>query len=657
MTDRWRRTADLVGLPGMPGERSIRLHGAARGWASRRVRAKGGLTVEWLQSSLPREAQTALCAKRGEAAPSSSHATAPAEGGPGAQGAPPSAILPDDGRGAIVDARVEILAAFEAWRRKRGKPAIRGLREWADIYSATGVGVSEEARALYPTVAWNTLQRWRDAHSACKLTGLLPGCGGRVSGIDADPELRALLEGCLFGNPHHITAAHLLEAAEVRLPDREPPSISQIRRFARRWRAENAEAISAVADPDGHRSRSRPAFGSLSEGVDALNALWELDSTIADVMCVDGKRYALIAAIDVWSRRVKVLVAPTSKAAAIAALVRRCLIAWGPPQAVKTDQGADYVSKHLRHIWLDLGIEHIPVAKFSPEKKPFIERFFGTLGRDLFSRIEGFTGHNVEQAEKLRSRKAFAQRRGDEPVATFRCELTPEQLQARIETWCSAKYERREHGGLEGLSPFEKAASWTGERRRVDERGLDILLAPPAGNGERTVWKDGIKLGGRNYIAAELGHWMRQKVHVRQDPADWRRIFVFTLTVPRTFICIAEDRMAPDVDRKGIAARALANWQADNRGHRKKARDLDREHRPASIAGEVLDRAARQAEDVIAFPGRAEKHESDGIAAAAAAQDAADEADAPTEQRQTGTGGSARVLAAMRRFHREEIDD
>ncbi|MCY4548162.1 MAG: Mu transposase C-terminal domain-containing protein [Defluviicoccus sp.] len=638
----WHRTAELVGLPGMPnGPRPIQLHGPRRGWVCREARWGRRRVLEWLETSLPAETQAAL---RGAAAP--------------APDAPlPFVLPPDDTRGAIADARVEILAAFEAWRRARGLPLVRALREWAEIYKATGAGVSEETSALIPSVAWNTMQRWRAAHAARKLTGLVPGSGGRVSGIDADPELRALLEGCLFDNPHHITAAHLLEAVEARLPDREPPSISQVRRFARRWRAENAEAISAVADPDGHRSRSRPAFGSASEAVEGLNALWELDSTIADVMCGDGKRYALIGGIDVWSRRPKALVAPTSRAAAIAALVRRCLLDWGAPRIVKTDQGADYVSQHLRHVWLDLGIEHIPVGKFSPEKKPFIERFFGTLSRDLFCRLEGFTGHNVAQAERLRSRKAFAQQCGDEPVATFRCALTPEELQARIETWCQAIYERRTHGGLDGLSPFQKAASWTGERRRVDERGLDILLAPPAGNGERTVWKEGIKLGGRHYIAPELGHWMRRKVHVRHDPADWRRIFVFTLTVPRTFICIAEDCMAPGVDRQGIAARAVANWQADNRGHRKKARDLAREHRPGSIAGEVLDRAARRADDVIAFPAPAERHESDGLAAAAQAQDAADAADSPQEQRNTGTGGRDRFLAAARRFYREKLDD
>ena len=647
MTDRWHRTRDLVGLPGVPGARSIQLHGAKRGWASRQIATDRRGTLEWLETSLPRETQAALRLSRGES---------PAASAEEVGRVAPSALPPDDGLGAIADARAEIVAAFRRWHRDRPLPLVAALREWSGIYRETGAGVSEETRALIPSVAWNTLQKWRLAWLDRKATGLLPGRGGRVSVIDAAPEIRDYVEALLFHNPNHTTAAHLREAIEARFPGRECPSIASIRRWTRRWRAENAEALSAVSDPDGHRSRSKPAFGSRSEAVDALNALWELDSTMADVLCVDGKRYALVAAIDVWSRRTKVLVAPTSKAAAIAALVRRCLLDWGVPKVVRTDNGADYTSRHLRQVFDDLDIEHDVVPPFSPDKKPFIERLIGTLARDLFCRLEGFTGHNVAQAEKLRSRKAFAQRRGDEAIATFRCDLGPEDLQARIETWCSAVYERRPHGGLEGQSPFERAASWAGERRRVAERGLDILLAEPAGNGVRTVWKEGIKVDGGHYIAAELGHWMRRKVHVRKDPADWGRIFVFTLDAPRTFICVAEDPLRTGIDRSVVAAKAVANWNARNRAHRKRARDLDREHRPASAVDEVLDRATKLADQVVLFPARAEKHETDALAAAEAASDATDQADVPAEQRRTGTGGNI-VLAAMRKVYRRENDD
>ena len=117
MTARWLRTADLVGLPGMPnGPRPIQLHGPRRGWVCREAAWGNRTILEWLESSLPREAQDALRLARGE--------EAPAEGGPAV---PPPVLPPDDGRAAVADARVEIVAAFEGWYELRIAP-IRDLR-------------------------------------------------------------------------------------------------------------------------------------------------------------------------------------------------------------------------------------------------------------------------------------------------------------------------------------------------------------------------------------------------------------------------------------------------------------------------------------------------------------------------------------------------
>ena len=53
------------------------------------------------------------------------------------------------------------------------------------------------------------------------------------------------------------------------------------------------------------------------------------------MICADGKRYAIVAALDIMSRRVLVL--PTSRATAIAALLRRCILECGVPETVRTD--------------------------------------------------------------------------------------------------------------------------------------------------------------------------------------------------------------------------------------------------------------------------------------------------------------------------------
>ena len=662
MTERWHHTKDLAGLPGMPnGPRPITLHGPRRGWVCREVSWGRRTRLEWLESSLPQETQAALRQSRGEEAPPSwtTPAAEPAEGAcPGAEEATPppapasSASLPHAGRAAVADARAELVLAFGRWHAGQGLALVPALREWTRIYNDSGAGISEETRALVPAVAWNTLHRHRNAFLARGVMGLLPGTGGRTGSLDADQVLRETAEALLFERPHHTTAKQICRALAARHPDRETPSISTIRRFVRRWRADNAHALSAVADPDGHRSRLMPSFGDAAEGVERLNQLWELDSTTADVMCSDGRRYAIVAAIDVWSRRARAMAVPTSRTTAIAALVRRCLLDWGVPETVRTDEGADYTSRHLGRVFAELGVEHEVLPPYSPDRKPFIERFIETISHDLFCQLAGFTGHNVAQAEILRARKSFAARRGEEPVATFRCGLTAEKLQAKIDAWCETLYGREPHAGLGGATPHLRAASWAGGRRRVDERGLDVLLAEAAGDGRRKVAKKGIHVDGGEYIAAELGFHMGDWVHVRRDPADWGRIFVFTDDgEDRRFVCVAEDPVRTGIDRREVAARARANWKARSRADRQRARDLKRRHDPEAAIAAVLDAAEAEASRLLAFPAPMEVHRTAALDAAAEAQDAADEADAPPE-RKTGTGGDAHI-ELFKRFYQE----
>ena len=623
MTDRWHRTKDLVGLPGMPrAARPIRLHGARRGWRCREVKWGARTVLEWLESSLPLETQTALRLARGEEAPGSS---LPAPAADGARETPSAVSIIDKGAGAVVDARLEIIAAFERWRGRRQEGRDAALREWCALYAESGAGVSDETRALIPSVGWSTMRRWIWDRAEHGIQGLLPGAGGRTSEIDRDPEVRDFVEVKIRRNPNHITAEQIRRALAARFRDRKTPSISCIRRWARAWRRENAFDLSANADPDGHRNRTMPAGGSESAPIQALNELWELDSTRLDVICADGKRYAIIAAIDVWSRRFKVLVTPESRATAIAALFRRCLLDWGVPEWVRMDQGADYTSKHVLRIISDLGILPDFCPPYRPDKKPFIERAIGTLSRDLLSELPGFTGHDVAQAQKLRARKSFAARRGEGAVETFRCALTPGELQQLLDAWCENIYGRREHGGLDGMSPFQRAASWAGPRRTVDERGLEMLLAPPAGDGRRKVAKKGIKVGNRHYIAGALGHHMDEWVHVRQDLTDPARIAVFTEPDSRgriEFICLAEDVLRTGSDPRSIALEMKRLWRDRSNKARARTRELEREQRSDNSVFEVLDHAAEEAAKIVALPARGAPHSTDAMEEAAKAEEA-----------------------------------
>ena len=504
----------------------------------------------------------------------------------------------------------------------------------AERLVATGTPQADADRMVARSagVSPHTLRRWRLAcrglSSEARLAALIDRPGRGRCGPLTGGEMRDCVEALVYEHGPHLTAPHVKRVLEARYG--EAPSTRALQRWLQAWRADpaNARALSAVSDPDGHRSRRGPALGNREAGVDAPNALWELDSTPADVLCTDG-RHVIVGAIDVWPRRAKVLVVPVSRAVAICALLRRCLIDWGVAGTVRTDEGKDYTSKHLTRVLADLGIVHDVCPPYTPEAKPFIERFFGTLTRDLFAHLPGFTGHSVADRKKIEAKKSLAQRRGKDERETFDIQLTGAELQRKCDQWCDAAYGRRDHGTT-GESPFARMAGWTSPLRQIaDPRLLDALLAEPAvEGGRRTIGKNGISVQWVNYIAPEMGRRIGERVEVRLDPADPARLFVFALD--GTFLFMAKDpeRIGSDrdagCDQAAIASHAKASAKKADGKARRRARALKKQHRPERAMDDVLNAADGQASNVIALPRPGETHETPALKQAARAADARD---------------------------------
>ena len=518
--------------------------------------------------------------------------------------------------------------------------AAAGMRRLeADRIAAGKIGVSASAVGAWRYAAGRVSEAIRvSALLERPRTGRPPTIGRWEA-----EELEALV------NQHgdHLSAEFARQALEARLG--VVINLSTIRRWLKRHRRRNKRAISAVTNPDRHRSLMAPAGGDAAAGIVRINQLWELDSTIADVICLDGRRRALCAAIDIWSRRALFLVAPTSRAIALAALLRRCLLEWGVPEAVRTDEGADYTSRHFLGVLQDLEIAHRPCPPYTPEAKPFVERLIGTVSRGLFAYLPGFAGHSVAQAQAIRARKSFAARRGEAPHITLCAALSPEDLQLRIDVWAEEKYARSAHSGLDGASPWERATSWAGPLTRIgDKRALDMLLEESIG---RTVQKKGVQLGQAFYIAEELGPLVREKVCVRRDPAAPGRIHVYRNLGdgrPGRFVCIAADPARTDIDQAETAARMKAAANRADRDSRARARELKKRLRPEDAMDDVLVCAAERSEKVVALPRRADVHEPPALAEAGRAAQAADETETPISPRRRSA--RARIAAANRSY-------
>lgn len=89
-------------------------------------------------------------------------------------------------------------------------------------------------------------------------------------------------------------------------------------------------------------------IGKADEYIVRLNQEWQTDSTIADIMLNDNKRYNIVGIIDVYSRRAVLHVSETSSSEAVLACLTKALNAFGKPESMRTDNGADFTSIRVK---------------------------------------------------------------------------------------------------------------------------------------------------------------------------------------------------------------------------------------------------------------------------------------------------------------------
>ena len=610
----WLTPAELAGLPGLPKtRRGVHQLASRQEWVSRERQARGG-GREYHISNLPAAARHAVALREIH------EVEAPADG----EAASAEVIeLPRDHSRA--DARVAVIRLLHRYRKLAELSATASRAPFAAAFNDGSIKVEDWVKAAVKSVSAPTLKRW-ESQLRKRGPGGLRGQHGHRKGsgiIDNWPALRQLIIGMIVGHPH-CTAKHVMRAIRARFDggDRALPAYRSVQRWMTAWRAENAQAHLAIANPDAHRSRYQVAGGRADEHVLRLNQLWEMDSTPADVMLVDG-RHAIIGCIDVYSRRARMLVTPTSKAVAIGNCLRNAMLAFGVPETVRTDEGSDYVSHHMSRVLADLAIRHDECPPFTPEMKPFIERFFGTFARDIVELLPGYIGHNVAERQAIEARRSFAERlgkRGD----VVDVSLTAAELQEICDRWCDDIYGRDGHGGLAGKSPFQVAAGWPHPVRRIeDERALDLLLSEaPGGGSTRKVGKKGIRLEGAMFIAPELGEFVGRRVEVRLDAADIGRVYLFDADDGR-FLCVAECPERTGVSRKELAVHMKARQRQFIKEQRRQLRATAKAADIDDIAREILD-AARDASNVAAFPRRDDTHDTPALAEAGRAARADD---------------------------------
>jgi transposase InsO family protein len=347
------------------------------------------------------------------------------------------------------------------------------------------------AAAPRPTVSSRSIENWEASLAKRGLAALAGQYGARKGqgAIDRNEDLRTLILGMLVDFPD-IEVGRVMRAIRARLPQEEHPSFRNLQRWIAAWKKANEQLFAAVTNPDAWRSRYKAAGGAASASIARLNQRWEMDGTKGDLRLADGARHTITSCIDVYSRRIKLHVSRTASSAAVASCLRRAILDWGVPEQLGTDNGSDFVSDHMKRVVAGLGIAHDIAPPYTPEHKPFVERAFGTFCRDLVPLLNGFTGHNVADAQAIRSRQSFAQRMMREGGEKIELRMTAAELQHFCDQWTDTVYARDPHSGLNGETPFQRAAAWAHPVRRIEnERALDVLLLPAPDGGIRTITK------------------------------------------------------------------------------------------------------------------------------------------------------------------------
>ena len=520
--------------------------------------------------------------------------------------------------------RREILRSRDAFLAAAGLPKKQGTLLFIREYKAGTIrlpDVPENSFGVRPgkiSLSWATLHRWEKAYEEEGLAGLASGYKS-TRGTFIPKHMQDFLVGLLVKRPHiGIPTAH--QVLSARFDGQDIPSRSAVRRFLERWRTENANVFLHTTSPDKARDLIMPGFGLRDEQVTRLNQLWEFDSTPGDVMLADG-RHSLIGVIDVYSRRAKIHVSPTSKSAAIAALNRRAMLDWGVEETAKTDNGADYTAYYMERVFEDLEIEHVLCRPFCPDEKPHIERFFKTFLHGLFELLPGFIGHNVAERKEIEARRSFVDRIMDKDAGPVEIKMTSAELQKFCDRWCDAVYHQNVHGSLNGKTPAQMAREWKGPVRRIkDERALDILLCPaPDSDGMRVIHKKGIRIDHAWFFAAELAPFVRERVFVLLDHTDYGTIYVYRVLSDgkKEFLCRAVNPDRTGHDRSEIASIGKAIYNRVMREGSSELKKVAQAARLDHIENEVLNYMERQKANVLEFQRPSEEYTTPAMQEAA----------------------------------------
>jgi putative transposase len=454
---------------------------------------------------------------------------------------------------------VQTLATMSAIERKLAlerfrllEPHLQNGRELRSVSEGSGV-------------TFRTLQRWVANYKRQGLAGLVrkerTDVGERRT---TSPRMREAIEGLALEKPPlPLSSVHRQAKQFAQMIGEPAPTYWIVRDIVRSLPSDlrtlaqhGSRRFGELYDLVHRREASRP------------NALWQADHTQLDITLLreDGTagRPWLTAVIDDYSRSIAGYFLgfdpPSSLRTSLAmrqAIWRKADPHWqvcGIPDVLYVDNGADFVSKHLEQVAVDLKMRLIFSTPGKPQGRGKIERFFRTVNEMFLCDLEGYT------------------RRGRRKP-----ELTIDQLEQRFRAFLVEVYQRTPGAEAE-LSP---SAKWEegGFLPRIPAslEQLDLLLIEEL--RPRKVRRDGIHFQGFRYISLTLAAYVGEDVTVRFDPRDMAEIRVF---FKDRFLCRA---ISAEIAGETVALRDIVRVRNSRRRELKSI--LDRRQKTVDVLLEL----------------------------------------------------------------------
>lgn len=330
-----------------------------------------------------------------------------------------------------------------------------------------------------------------------------------------------------------------------------------------------------LINPDRFKNCYLPAFGDAREKALYANHYWEIDSTQLDAFGVLGNKestWQLISISDIKTAMKVVGVVKHSNAVAISELLYKAFNKLGIPEHIVTDNGKDYLSKHLEQLMEEWGIKHVRTAPFSGDQKPFVERHFGTIQNSFTELLRGFKGHSVAQFQSIKSQTSAADRLSGK--AEKQAAESIEILATKLDDWIDNVYSREFNSSLK-TSPYE---AFLADEAHIKRSNIQNLAYAFCKKEIVKVAKKGIRKNNHlfNSQSGLLGNRVGDEIKIIIDPINQKQCFMFELD--GRFIGIATNEKVTfetAIEAKQIYKAELKQVVNENRKIASKYKDRD----------------------------------------------------------------------------------